>query len=113
MMEDRSHPKRPQRWEELPRRMRLPFKSPHTPEFPRDWFETKSHAWEEAGLARQVAQRAARRARRQVLVLAPILAGILVAYSQRKHIGLDEPIRWLTVIALVIVGWAFARSIGE
>jgi small-conductance mechanosensitive channel len=94
--------------------MRLPFKRPSTPEFPRDWFETKSHAWEEAGLARQVAARAARRARRQVLVLAPILVGILLAYSYRKQwFGLDEPIRWVTVIALVIVGWAFARSIGE
>ncbi|MCW3066065.1 MAG: MscS Mechanosensitive ion channel [Solirubrobacterales bacterium] len=113
MMEERHNDDRQRRWEDLPRRMRLPFKTPQSPEFPRDWFETKSHAWEEAGLARQVAQRAARRARRQVLVLAPILVGILVAYSQRKHIGLDEPIRWITVIALVIVGWAFARSIGE
>jgi small-conductance mechanosensitive channel len=94
--------------------MRLPFKRPSHPEFPRDWFETKSHAWEQAGLARQVAARAAKRARRQVLVLTPILVGILLAYSYRKQwFGLDEPIRWVTVIALIIVGWAFARSIGE
>jgi small conductance mechanosensitive channel len=94
--------------------MRLPFRHSTEHEFPLDWFETKSHAWEQAGLARQVAARAARKARRQVLILTPILVGILVAYSERKHIfGLDEPIRWITVIALVIVGWAFARSVGE
>jgi small conductance mechanosensitive channel len=103
------------RWEDLPRHMRLPFKHRSHTEFPLDWFETKSHAWEQAGLARQVAARAARKARRQTLVLTPILVGILVLYSERKHIGngFDEPIRWITVVALGIVGWAFARSIGE
>jgi small conductance mechanosensitive channel len=103
------------RWEDLPRHMRLPFKHRSHTDFPLDWFETKSHAWEEAGLARQVAARAARKARRQTLVLTPILVGILVLYSERKNIGsgLDEPIRWITVVALVIVGWAFARGVGE
>jgi small-conductance mechanosensitive channel len=93
--------------------MRRPFKSRHPTEFQLDWFETKSHAWEQAGLAGQVAARAARNARRRAIVLAPLLAGILVAYGQRKHIGADQPIKWVTVAALVIVGWAFAQSIGE
>src|SRR5262245_31800409 len=85
------------RWEDLPRHMRLPFKHRPRTEFPLDWFETKSHAWEEAGLARQVAAKAARKARRQTLALTPVLVGILVLYAERKHIGsgLDEPIRWV------------------
>ncbi|MGB2711350.1 MAG: mechanosensitive ion channel family protein [Conexibacter sp.] len=78
--------------------------------------QTRSHAWAEAGLARQLGQRAARRARRQALVLLPVLAGVLVLYSYRDELfgpGLDVPVRIVTAIVLVIVGWAFARDVGE
>jgi small conductance mechanosensitive channel len=43
-------------------------------------FETRSHAWRDAGLARQVSRRALRRARIQVLLFAPLLAGVLFLY---------------------------------
>ncbi len=77
-------------------------------------FETRSDAWERVGLAVDVSQRAVRRARRQALILVPILAGILVAYSYRKQLfGVDTPVRIATVVALVVLGWAFARDIGQ
>lgn len=78
--------------------------------------QTRSHAWVEAGLARQLGQRAARRARRQALVLLPMLAGVLVAYSYRSELfgsALDTPVRIATAVVLVILGWAFARDVGE
>lgn len=78
--------------------------------------QTRSHAWEEVGLARQLGQRAARRARRQAFVLAPLLIGVLLLYSYREDIfgrGWDTPVRAFTVIALVILGWWFARDVGR
>ena len=77
-------------------------------------FETRSHSWREAGLARQLSARAVRRARLQALVLLPLLAGVLIAYTYRKRLfGLDTPVRVITVIALVILGWTIARDIGR
>jgi small conductance mechanosensitive channel len=82
----------------------------------RDMFKTRSHSWAEVGLSRQISVRAARRARRQAAVLLPALAGILVVYSYRVDLfgtDFDFPVRVVTVIALVILGWAFARDIGR
>jgi len=82
----------------------------------RDMFKTRSHSWAEVGLARQVSARAARRARRQAAVLLPALVGVLVAYSYRQELfgpDLDFTVRILTVVALVILGWAFARDVGR
>ena len=42
---------------------------------PRAMFQTKSHSWQEVGLARQISQRAARRAWRQLVLLVPALVG--------------------------------------
>ena len=68
-------------------------------------------------LARQLriqAVRRARRARFEALVITPLLVGVLWAYSHRKQLfGLDFPVRIVSVIALVILGWAFARSLGR
>ncbi|HEX5147285.1 MAG TPA: mechanosensitive ion channel family protein [Conexibacter sp.] len=78
--------------------------------------QTRTHAWEEAGLSRQLGQRAARRARREALVLLPLLAAILVAYSYRTELfgrDLDTLVRILTAVVLVALGWAFARDLGR
>ena len=79
-------------------------------------FETRSDAWERVGLAMDVSQRAVRRARRQALLLLPLLAGILIVYSYRTQLfgkqG-DVPVRIATVVALVVLGWWLARDIGQ
>src|SRR4051812_43730438 len=80
----------------------------------RDMFKTKSHSWEEAGLARQISVKAARKARRQAVVLIPLLIAILVAYRYRTELfGVDMPIRLITVVALLILGWTLARDVGR
>ena len=85
-------------------------------------FETRSDAWEKAGLAVAVSQRAIRRAQRQAAVLLPLLIGVLVAWHFRNEIlgttkadnGLaGEAWRWATVIALLAIGWAAARDFGQ
>jgi len=94
--------------------MRLPFQRGDA-DLARDRvFQTKSHAWEQVGLARQITQQAARRARTEAIVLLPLLIGVLVAYHYRRHLfGADLPVRIVTVLALVILGWAFARDVGR
>lgn len=79
-------------------------------------FETRSHAWEKVGLAAQVSQEKAGRARRQAVLLLLLLAGVLLAYANRRQFfgsGLDTPVRAATVLALLTLGWAFARDIGR
>jgi small-conductance mechanosensitive channel len=77
-------------------------------------FDTRSHSWRDAGLARQLSARAVKRARIQTLVLLPMIAGVLVLYSYRRQLfGVDEPVRIATVFALVALGWQFARDLGR
>ena len=78
--------------------------------------QTRSHAWEEAGLARQLGTRAARRARRQALALLPVLAAVILLYDYRDELlgpAWDTPIRVFTAVALVMLGWWFARDVGR
>jgi small conductance mechanosensitive channel len=67
-------------------------------------------------LARQLriqAVRRARRARWEAVILTPLLVGILWAYYHREQLfGVDLPVRVVCVVALVILGWAFARALG-
>jgi len=58
----------------------------------------------------QRAQRA-RHARYEVLVLIPLIVAVVLAYKYRVELfGVDEPIRIASGIALVVLGWAFART---
>jgi small conductance mechanosensitive channel len=76
--------------------------------------DTRSHSWREAGLARQLSARAVKRARIQTLVLLPMIAGVLILYGNRQRLfGVDEPVRIATVLALVALGWQFARDLGR
>jgi small conductance mechanosensitive channel len=79
-------------------------------------FETRSHAWEKVGLAGQVSRARVGRARRQAMLLSLLLAGVLIAYADRKQFfghSLNTPVRVATVLALVVLGWALARDIGR
>jgi small conductance mechanosensitive channel len=88
--------------------------SPDSLETMKRLLDTRSHSWREAGLARQLSARAVKRARIQTLVLLPMLVGVMVLYSYRRQIfGIDEPIRIATVLALVALGWQFARDLGR
>lgn len=91
-------------------------------------FETRSEAWERAGLSVDVSRGQARRSRAAVLVLLPLLIAVLVVYAHRQSIfGLpvcrsgqtcpqttaESVIQWVTVGVLLIVGWALARNVGR
>src|SRR2546421_1010392 len=95
-------------WEAMP--------MPKRPELRgREIFESRTEVWREAGLEREIERRQAHRARWQALVSLPLLVGVVVAYNHRHALfpGAGSVVRILAVVALLIVGWAFARSAGR
>ncbi|MEA2472331.1 MAG: small conductance mechanosensitive channel [Thermoleophilaceae bacterium] len=81
----------------------------------RDMFETRTHAWREAGLERELNPRRVNRARRDALIFLPAIVGVLVLNDHRRQLfpGFTHEVRILTVIVLMILGWAFARAMGR
>jgi small conductance mechanosensitive channel len=82
-----------------------------------EMFRTKSYSWQQAGLAAQLRQEAAERAkqaRRQLFVLVPLFAGVIVLYAYRHEIkGYALHIRIAAVALVLILGWAVARALGR
>src|SRR3712207_1423019 len=61
----------------------------------------------------QTAQKA-RRAKRELIVIVPLLALTLYAYLRREELfGLDTPVRVAAAIVMVVLGWALARDLGR
>jgi small conductance mechanosensitive channel len=98
------------------------------PRAPQKMFETRSHAWQEVGLLRQISPRVVKRARLEALVLVPLFVGVVILYDNRVSLlgtpgrhgrpgtlepALDTPARVVTVLALMILGWAIARDVGR
>jgi small-conductance mechanosensitive channel len=99
---------------------------------PQRMFETRSQAWREVGLLRQINPRVVKRARMEVLVLLPLFVAVVVLYDNRVDLfgtrgrsvhgkpgrlhvesALETPIRVATVIVLMALGWAIARDLGR
>jgi small-conductance mechanosensitive channel len=98
-------------------------------------FETRSHAWQEVGLLDQISPRQAKRARVEALLLVPLFFAIVILYDHRASLigtrvaavpgphghaayvqieaGVGTAVTVVTVIALVILGWAIARDVGR
>jgi small conductance mechanosensitive channel len=85
------------------------------PKTPRAWMpDTKTHYWREAGLDEQVDPGETRRARRDAIVIVPLIVAVLVLYSYRRDLfGNDIAVRVVAVLVLAVLGWAFARAIGR
>lgn len=84
-------------------------------------FETRSEAWERAGLRIDVNQRDVRRARGAIVLLLPMLIAVLVVYAERKAIfslpkgssHVETAIQWGAVLLLLVIGWTLARMVGR
>jgi small conductance mechanosensitive channel len=95
-------------------------------------FETRSQAWREVGLLRQISPRVVKRARLEALVLVPLFVGVVLLYDNRVSLlgtevaprphhpahkvleqALQTPMTVVTVIGLMGLGWAIARDIGR
>jgi small conductance mechanosensitive channel len=64
-------------------------------------------------LTLQTAQKA-REARRELVVVIPLLATTVYAYLRREELfGVDTPVRVGAAIVMVVLGWALARDLGR
>jgi small conductance mechanosensitive channel len=92
-------------------------KQPDSPRpMPRWMFETRTEAWQEAGLAEEIRHGSTRRSVAQVIVSALIFVAVLVAFDNRGDLfpSVDDTLlRVLTAILLGISGWALALGIGK
>jgi small-conductance mechanosensitive channel len=90
-------------------------------------FETRSQAWKEVGLLRQISPRVVKRARLEALLLVPLFVGVVIIFENRVSLigaasphehppslgALEAPVQVGTVLVLVILGWAIARDVGR
>ena len=81
-------------------------------------FETRSYAWERAGLRLEGDRRIIRRAQRQSLVVLPLLVGVLFVWFDRRSIvgpktASNTAFEVGVVVALVVLGWALSRDLGR
>jgi small-conductance mechanosensitive channel len=84
-------------------------------------FETRSEAWERAGLSvNEADEKTVKRARQEALLLIPLLIGVLLVWGHRGDIfskqqlkTIETPLQIATIIALVAIGWALARAFGR
>ena len=73
--------------------------------------------YRQSALGRMVtaeAARRARKARREALLLTPVVAGVFLLWIYREELfGTDVPIRIAAAVLLATVGWRFARDLGR
>ncbi len=80
------------------------------PRIPKPHFNAPGKA---RSLTLQTAQHA-RRAKRELVVLVPLLAVTLYFYLRREEVfGVDTPVRVGAAIVMVVLGWALARDLGR
>jgi small-conductance mechanosensitive channel len=68
------------------------------------------------GLAKRLSRQAIKRARIETLLLVPLLAAVLLLYAYRDRVfgrDWDTPVRIFTALALLALGWQFARDVGR
>ena len=78
-------------------------------------FESRTDEWRQVGLGGEIDRAEAKRARGVIVVLLALIAAVLVVFSQRQALlpGLGTPVRIVTVVALVILGWGLAQTLGK
>ena len=78
-------------------------------------FESRTQIWREVGLGAEIDQADARRGRGEALFVLILIGAVLVAFGERKQLfpGYGTEVRVATVILLILLGWALARSLGR
>src|SRR3954454_16395157 len=78
-------------------------------------FESRTQVWRDVGLGSEIDPAAARRSKGGAAVLIALIAGVLVAFSERKTLfpGYGLEVRIATVILLVVFGWGLARMLAR
>jgi small-conductance mechanosensitive channel len=82
---------------------------------PRNPFESRTEVWREVGLGSEIDRAQAQRARGGAILIIALIALVLVVFNQRRELfpGSGGVVRIATVVALVVLGWGLARSLGR
>jgi small conductance mechanosensitive channel len=78
-------------------------------------FESRTEIWREVGLGGEVDRAEAKRARGGIVVLGALIVAVIILFDRRRDLfpGYGTEARVATVIALVVLGVALARSLGR
>jgi small conductance mechanosensitive channel len=78
-------------------------------------FESRTQVWREVGLGAEIDRGQAKRAKGGVVLVALAIIAVLIVFSRRRDLfpGYGTEVRIGTVIALVILGTALARWLGQ
>ena len=78
-------------------------------------FESRTELWRQVGLGGEIDRGQASRARGGMVLIGILIAGVLLLFSHRQSLfpTLGTPVRIATVVALLALGWAFARQLGR
>lgn len=78
-------------------------------------FESRTELWRQAGLGSEIDRAQARRGKGGALIALALIGVVLVGFSKRKDLfpGYGTEVRVATVVLLVLLGWALARSLGQ
>lgn len=79
-------------------------------------FESRTEVWQEAGLGAEIDRGDVRRARREAIALALLIAAVLVVFAMRQEIfpdGAGKAVRYGTAVLLALLGWLLARTIAK
>jgi small-conductance mechanosensitive channel len=78
-------------------------------------FESRTEVWRQVGLGEQVDRGQAQRARGAAAVIVALIVAVLIAFDHRRELfpGGGTLVKVATVAALVVLGWALARSLGR
>jgi small conductance mechanosensitive channel len=81
----------------------------------RSAFESRTQVWRDVGLGSEIDAAAARRSKRGALYAIVLIAAVLFCFSERKTLfpGHGLEVRIATVVLLVLLGWALARSLAR
>jgi small-conductance mechanosensitive channel len=82
---------------------------------PRNPFESRTEVWRQVGLGGEIDRAQAQRARGSAFVLLALIGLVLVVFSQRRELfpGYGTPVRVVTVVLLVLLGWWLARVLAQ
>jgi small-conductance mechanosensitive channel len=78
-------------------------------------FESRTEVWRQVGLGSEIDRGQAQRARGVAIVVGLLIIAVLIAFDHRQQLfpGGGTPVRAATVAALVVLGWALARTLGR
>jgi small conductance mechanosensitive channel len=78
-------------------------------------FESRTEVWRQVGLGGEVDRAQAKRARGGIVISTALIVAVMILFNKRRDLfpGSGTEARAITVVLLVVLGWALARSVAQ